>query len=73
MSFIYKVLVSDMELLAAALSEVNVTVAVKSGAGIVEPGGPIRAYTPNSVRIRGLPYNRELHEFRVTLEWKERN
>ncbi|MGN7765076.1 hypothetical protein [Paenibacillus sp. P46E] len=68
MSFIYKVLVSDMELLAAALSEVNVTVAVKSGAGIVEPGGPIRAYTPHSVRIRGLSYNRDLHEFRVSGE-----
>ncbi|WNS45842.1 hypothetical protein [Paenibacillus sp. MMS20-IR301] len=68
MDFIYKVLQSDIELLAAALSEIEVRIAVKAAdeelAGL---GGPIRAYTPNAVRIRGLSYSRELYEFRVRL------
>ena len=66
MDYTYKVLESDMELLAAALSEVRVAVVLKNGTEeLLEPGGEIRAYTPKSVRIRGLSYCRELHEFRI--------
>ncbi|NOU78429.1 hypothetical protein GC101_05995 [Paenibacillus sp. LMG 31459] len=66
MEYIYKVLESDMELLAAALSEVQVSVVLKDGTEeLLEPGGQIRAYTAKSVRIRGLSYCRDLHEFRI--------
>lgn len=66
MNYTYKVLESDWDLLAAALSEVPVAVAVKDYADdILEDGGRIREYTPNSVRIHGLSYSRELYEFRA--------
>jgi hypothetical protein len=40
MDYIYKVLESDMELLAAALSEVQVSVVLKDGTEeVLEPGG----------------------------------
>lgn len=65
----YKVLTSDSDLLAAALSVVEVMVAVKDGDDdILEPGAPIREYTPHCVRIRGLSYSRELYEFRVQMK-----
>ena len=64
----FKVLENDMELLAAALSEVEVKVAVKDAEdALADLGGPIRAFTPNAVRIRGLSYSREMYEFRVRL------
>jgi hypothetical protein len=67
MNFTYKVLESDIDLLASALSQASVAVAVKGGEedDILESGGPIREYTPNCVRIHGLSYSRELYEFRV--------
>lgn len=68
MDYTYKVLESDLDLLAAALSEVPVAVAVavkEYEDDILEDGGRIREYTPNSVRIRGLSYSRELYEFRA--------
>lgn len=68
MDFAFKVLESDIELLAAALSEVEVRVAMKDGQEEISgSGGPIRAYSPNAVRIRGLSYSRDLYEFRVRL------
>lgn len=69
MDSLYKVLESDMELLAAALSGVKVAVVLKNNTDeLLEPGGQIRAYSPKSVRIRGLFYNRDLHEFRILRE-----
>lgn len=66
MDYIYKVLESDIELLAAALSEVQVSVVLKDGTEeVLETGGQIRAYTAKSVRIRGLSYCRDVHEFRI--------
>lgn len=66
MNAAYKVLVSDIDLLAAALSEVKVAVAVKDiEEDVLESGGRIIEYTPNSVRIRGLSYCRNLYEFRA--------
>ena len=65
----YKVLTSDSDLLAAALSVAKVVVAVKDGDNeILEPGAPIREYTPHCVRIRGLSYSRELYEFRIQVK-----
>lgn len=64
----FKIIESDMELLAAALSEVEVKVAIKDeDLELSDLGGPIRAFTPKAVRIRGLSYSRELYEFRVWL------
>lgn len=66
MDAVYKVLESDIDLLAAALLEVKVAVAVKDmKEDVLERGGQIIEYTPNSVRIRGLSYSRKLYEFRV--------
>ncbi|AIQ46720.1 hypothetical protein R70723_13205 [Paenibacillus sp. FSL R7-0273] len=66
MDYTYKVLESDLDLLAAALSEIPVAVAVKEYEDdILEDGARIRQYTPNSVSIRGLSYSRELYEFRA--------
>lgn len=66
MDYTYKVLQSDLDLLAAALSEIPVAVAVKEYEDdILEDGDRIREYTPNSVRIGGLSYCRELYEFRA--------
>ncbi|MNC65365.1 hypothetical protein D3C75_1156460 [compost metagenome] len=64
--YTYKVLESDYDLLAAALSGIPVAVAVKEYEDdILEDGAEIREYTPNSVRINGLSYSRELYEFRA--------
>ncbi|UQZ36269.1 hypothetical protein C2I18_23730 [Paenibacillus sp. PK3_47] len=66
MDFTYKILESDIDLLAAALSEVKVAVAVKDmEEDVLESGGRIIEYTPNSVRIRGLSYCRRMYEFRA--------
>ncbi|MEK8213198.1 MULTISPECIES: hypothetical protein [unclassified Paenibacillus] len=66
MDYTYKLLESDIDLLAAALSEVKVAVAVKEiKDDILEFGGQIREYTPNCVRIGELSYSRELYEFRA--------
>lgn len=65
----YKVLETDTDLLAAALTVATVAVAVRGDHDdILEPGAPIREYTPNCVRIRGLSYSRELYEFRVEMK-----
>jgi hypothetical protein len=63
-----KTLISDIELFAAMLFQVRVTVCAKDSAGhtiIVDYGGPIERYTDISVRIGGENYTRSAHEFRA--------
>ncbi|MNK90514.1 hypothetical protein D3C87_1105710 [compost metagenome] len=63
-----KTITTDIELFAAAMSQVRVSVAIKIGDGklqIVDYGGPIEKYSGFSVRIGGAYYAREAHEFLV--------
>ncbi len=66
---IYKELKTDMELLAAALSQVRVRVETESELGvdiIVDYGGPVRIYTPEFVKIQDTYYSRAIHTFKAT-------
>lgn len=53
MDYIYKVLESDMELLAAALSEVQVTVVLKEGTEEVLEPGDRSEHTPRNLSGSG--------------------
>lgn len=59
---------TDMELLAAALSQVRVRVETESEHGvdiIVDYSGPIKIYTPEFVKVRDTYYARATHTFLV--------
>ncbi|MGF9644006.1 hypothetical protein AAIH69_13445 [Paenibacillus sp. MABNS29] len=70
MNHTYKVLKSDIELFAAALSQVRVYVVQPLGEDlidIVDYGGPLEKFTPESVKISGKYYMRGQFEFRVSM------
>jgi len=57
---------TDMELFAAALSQVRVRVETESEHGvdiIVDYGGPVKIYTPEFVKIEDTYYLRNIHKF----------
>ncbi|MNI96323.1 hypothetical protein D3C73_1547430 [compost metagenome] len=67
---IYKVLKTDLEFLAAALSQARVTVFELRGdlAGcIVDYGGPVQKWSPESIKIADAYYRRGEFEFRMVL------
>ncbi|PNQ79919.1 MULTISPECIES: hypothetical protein [Paenibacillus] len=71
MNHTYKVLKSDIELFAAALSQVRVYVVQPLGEGlidIVDYGGPVEKYTPESIKINGSYFFRKQFEFRVDVK-----
>ncbi|QNR64997.1 hypothetical protein IAQ67_13755 [Paenibacillus peoriae] len=71
MNHTYKVLKSDIELFAAALSQVRVYVVQpldEDLIDIVDYGGPIERYTPESIKINGSYYFRKQFEFRVDVK-----
>ncbi|MNN74084.1 hypothetical protein D3C81_1902480 [compost metagenome] len=66
----YKVLKSDIDFLAAALSQARVTVFELRGdlAGcIVDYGGPVQKWSPESIKISEAYYRRGEFEFRMLL------
>ncbi|WP_080942877.1 hypothetical protein [Paenibacillus polymyxa] len=70
MNHTYKVLKSDIELFAAALSQARVYVVQPLGKDlidIVDYGGPLEKFTPESVKISGMYYMRGQFEFRVSM------
>lgn len=70
MNYTYKVLKSDIELFAAALSQVRVYVVQPLSEDIVEVvdyGGPIEKFSPESIKINGKYFMRNQFEFRVDL------
>ncbi|QSF47802.1 hypothetical protein JRJ22_15070 [Paenibacillus tianjinensis] len=70
MSNAYKVLKTDAEFLAAALSQKRVTIFETCGdlAGcIVDYGGPVRKWSRESVKIADAYYLRGEFEFRMLL------
>ncbi|MGZ0042040.1 hypothetical protein [Paenibacillus ottowii] len=71
MKHTYKVLKSDIELFAAALSQVRVYVVQPLGEDlidIVDYGGPVEKYTPESIKINGSYFFRKQFEFRVDMK-----
>jgi hypothetical protein len=71
MNHTYKVLKSDIELFAAALSQVRVYVVQPLGKDlidIVDYGGVVKNITPESVKINGSYFFRKQFEFRVDVK-----
>ncbi|WCM59291.1 hypothetical protein [Paenibacillus polymyxa] len=71
MNYTYKVLKSDIELFTAALSQVRVYVVQSLGEdfiSVVDYGGTIEKFSPDSVKIAGAYYIRNQFEFRVDVK-----
>ncbi|MCC3380673.1 hypothetical protein ACFQ5D_10615 [Paenibacillus farraposensis] len=71
MNHTYKVLKSDVELLAAALSQVRVYVVQPLSEDlmeIVDYGGPVEKFSPDSIKINGSYFFRKQFEFRVDVK-----
>ncbi|WP_342429120.1 hypothetical protein [Paenibacillus sp. FSL L8-0158] len=71
MNHTYKVLKSDVELFAAALSQVKVYVVQLLGEdfiSVVDYGGTIERFSADSVKIAGAYYIRNQFEFRVDVK-----
>ncbi|MBZ6441741.1 hypothetical protein [Paenibacillus polymyxa] len=68
MNHTYKVLKSDIELFAAALSQARVYVVQSLGEDlitVVDYGGSIEKFSPDIIKISGVYYMRNQFEFRV--------
>ncbi|MEB4783998.1 MULTISPECIES: hypothetical protein [Paenibacillus] len=71
MNHTYKVLKSDVELFAVALSQVKVYIVHPLGEDlidIVDYGRPVEKYTPESIKINGSYFFRKQFEFRVDVK-----
>lgn len=72
MSTTYKVLESDTEFLAAALSQTKVSVWYREepdpNGHLMDYGGIIEGYTPDSIKIAGARFVRERFEFRAHIK-----
>ncbi|KJD37360.1 hypothetical protein [Paenibacillus polymyxa] len=71
MNHTYKVLKSDIELFAAALSQARVDVVQSLDEDlidIVDYGGPVEKFTPESIKINGSYFFRKQLEFRVDVK-----
>lgn len=67
MNYTYKILSTDMDFFAAALTQVLFSVWLVQGdrEHIIDYGGPIEEYSPVSIKIMGKRYFRDTFEFRV--------
>ncbi|WP_145148444.1 hypothetical protein [Paenibacillus xylanexedens] len=63
----YRVLQTDMDYLAVALTQVQVSVwhVLDDREHIIDYGGPVEAYSTVSIKIMGKRYFRDTFEFRV--------
>ncbi|WP_025682584.1 hypothetical protein [Paenibacillus maysiensis] len=71
MNHTYKVLKSDIELFAAALSQVRVYIVQPLGEeliDIVDYGGEVEKITPEAIKINGSYFLRKQFEFRVDVK-----
>lgn len=59
----YRVLVEDQDFFVAAISQARVVIFNKDQ--LVDYGGTIEKYSPESIKIAGTYYIRELYEFRA--------
>ncbi|KAA1180718.1 hypothetical protein [Paenibacillus sp. B2(2019)] len=71
MSVTYKVLMTDSEFLTAALVQSNVSVWYREDPDpqghLMDYGGIVEGYTPESIKINGARYIRERFEFRAEI------
>ncbi|ETT55822.1 MULTISPECIES: hypothetical protein [Paenibacillus] len=71
MSVTYKVLVTDSEFLAAALSQSKVSVWFRLEPDpighLMDYGGIVEGYTPDSIKLAGAHFVRERFEFRAEI------
>lgn len=67
MNHTYRVLKTDIDFLAAALTQVRVSVwhVLDEREDIIDYGGPVDAYSVVSIKIMGKRYFRNTFEFRV--------
>jgi len=67
MNYTYKVLATDMDFLTVALNQVRVSVwhVLGDREHIIEYGGPLEEYSPESIKIMGKRYFRNTFEFRA--------
>ncbi|MEK4047594.1 hypothetical protein NSU18_28715 [Paenibacillus sp. FSL H8-0048] len=67
----HKILESDTDLLLAALAQFKVSVWYQAEPDpighLMDYGGLVEGYTPESIKIAGALFNREHFEFRVSL------
>ncbi|MGW8444320.1 hypothetical protein ACWGXJ_25780 [Paenibacillus sp. S33] len=71
MNHTYKVLKSDIELFAAALNQARVYVVQLLGedmVSVVDYGGTIEKFSPDTIKIAGAYYMRNQFEFRVDMK-----
>lgn len=71
MNHTYKVLKSDIELFAAALNQARVYVVQLLGenmVSVVDYGGTIEKFSPDTIKIAGAYYMRNQFEFRVDVK-----
>ncbi|MEC0235245.1 hypothetical protein P4H71_13030 [Paenibacillus kribbensis] len=71
MNHTYKVLKSDIELFAASLSQVRVYVVQPLNEDLVEVvnyGGYVEKFSPDTIKIDGAHYMRNQFEFRVDVK-----
>ncbi|WP_337032511.1 hypothetical protein [Paenibacillus illinoisensis] len=67
MKFTYRILKSDTDFFAAALTQARVSVwhVQDDREALMDYGGPIEEYSPLSIKIMGGRYFRNMYEFRV--------
>ncbi|KJK28445.1 hypothetical protein TY89_22980 [Paenibacillus polymyxa] len=65
-----KTLITDVDLLAAALTQTRVTVYEKDG-HIADYGGLVEKYTPESVKIAGTYFRRGVYVFKTGIVRKK--
>lgn len=66
-----KTLITDTELLAAALAQVRITIYEPGARTIADYGGIVEKYTPDYVKIGGTYFRRDIFVFK-TLETRKR-
>lgn len=70
MSNVYKVLKTDVEFLTTALAQSKVAIVERRGdlaTYTIDSGGPVRKWSPVSVKVDDVHYMRSEFEFRVVL------
>jgi hypothetical protein len=60
-----KTLITDTELLAAALAQVRVTIYEPGAHKIADYGGTVEKYTPDYVKIAGTYFRRDIFVFKA--------
>ncbi|WP_418041110.1 hypothetical protein [Paenibacillus xylanilyticus] len=60
-----KTLITDIELLAAALAQVHVTIYEPGAQIIADYGGTVEKYTPDYIKVAGTYFRRDIFVFKA--------